>query len=61
MGNIRTTFIKNLARELLEKYPENLTADFEKNKEFLKKVIESKSLRNKIAGYVVKLKKRKVK
>ncbi len=59
MGNIRTTFIKNLSEELVKKYPDELTADFEKNKGFLKKVIESKSLRNKIAGYVVNLKKRK--
>ena len=59
MGNIRTTFIKNLSEELVNKYPDDLTSDFEKNKEFLRKVIESKSIRNKIAGYVVKLKKRK--
>ena len=58
MGNIRTTFIKNMSRELVEKYPEELSNNFEKNKEFLRKVIDSKKLRNNIAGYVSKLKKR---
>lgn len=59
MGNIKTTFIKNISKELIEKYPDELMADFEKNKEFLKKVIESKNNRNKIAGYIAKLKKTK--
>ncbi len=58
MGNIRTTFTKNMSKELVEKYPDELSSNFEKNKEFLKKVIESKKLRNNIAGYVSKLKKR---
>ncbi|UCG95836.1 MAG: 30S ribosomal protein S17e [archaeon] len=59
MGNIRTTFIKNMSKELVEKYPDELTSDFQKNKEFLKKVIDSKDLRNRIAGYIAKLKKTK--
>ncbi len=57
MGNIRTTFIKKMSKELVDKYPKELTGDFEKNKEFLKKVIESKEIRNKVAGYIVSLKK----
>jgi len=59
MGNIKTTFIKNISKELIEKYPDELMADFDKNKEFLKKVIDSKGNRNKIAGYIAKLKKTK--
>ncbi len=59
MGNIRTTFIKNMSQELVEKYPKELTNNFQKNKEFLKKVIDSKKLRNNIAGYISKLKKKK--
>jgi len=59
MGNIRTNFIKNMSRDILEKYPEKSTTDFQKNKEFLKKVIDSKSTRNKVAGYIVNLKKMK--
>lgn len=59
MGNIKTTFIKNISKELIEKYPDELKADFDNNKEFLKKVIDSKGNRNKIAGYIAKLKKTK--
>jgi small subunit ribosomal protein S17e len=59
MGNIRTTFIKNMSKELVEKYPDDLSGDFQKNKEFLKKVIESKEIRNRIAGYIAHLKKGK--
>jgi len=57
MGNIRTAFIKHMSRELVEKYPKELSNNFEKNKEFLNKVIDSKKLRNQIAGYISKLKK----
>lgn len=59
MGNIRTNFIKNMSRDLLEKYPDRLSTDFKENKEFLKKVIDSKTNRNKVAGYIVSLKKNK--
>jgi len=59
MGNIRTAFTKKTSRELIEKYPKELTANFEKNKDFLRKVIESKDIRNKIAGYISHLKKGK--
>lgn len=39
---------------ILEKHPELFTTDFEKNKELLTEVaiIRTKSLRNRIAGYV---------
>ncbi|MCD6477565.1 MAG: 30S ribosomal protein S17e [Candidatus Aenigmarchaeota archaeon] len=56
MGRIRTTSIKNISRELLNMYPDDLGSDFISNKEFLKDLIESKKLRNKIAGYIVNLK-----
>lgn len=38
----------------MEKYPDKFTKDFEKNKEELDKLIEleSKKIRNKIAGYL---------
>ena len=43
----------------MEKYPGLFSTDFEKNKESLATVAEirSKMLRNKIAGYIVKLEK----
>jgi small subunit ribosomal protein S17e len=60
MGRIKTSFIKNVAKELFEKYREKFTTDFEKNKELIKGVceIKSKKLRNMIAGYITSLKKR---
>ncbi len=56
MGNIRPTFIKRSAIDILKLYPAQFTDDFEENKIFLSKVAEfqSKSLRNKVAGYITR-------
>lgn len=61
MGRIKTWMIKKLGRELLEKYSDKFSPDFEKNKEVLKEVLEikSKKLRNVLAGYIAKVKRRK--
>ena len=55
MGQVKNVFIKNLAKSLIEKYPERFTKNFEKNKEELDKLVktESKKIRNMIAGYLV--------
>ncbi len=60
MGRIKTSFIKNIALELVEKYPDKFTKDFSQNKEAVKRFVEikSKKLRNMIAGYITALKKR---
>ncbi len=60
MGRIKTTLIKRVARELVERYRHMLTTDFEKNKEILKEILvtHDKTMRNKIAGYVTRLMKR---
>ena len=57
MGKIRTILIKNISKELIERYPNIFKMDFEKNKELLNKYaeIDSKHLRNRIAGYIVNL------
>jgi small subunit ribosomal protein S17e len=54
MGNIRPTFIKRTAIEMLKKYPEEFNDDFEHNKESVNRlaVISTISLRNKVAGYI---------
>ena len=46
--------IKRISNELLEKYPDRFSTDFDENKEAIKQiaVIRSKLLRNKIAGYI---------
>lgn len=50
-------FIKKVSKELLEKYPEVFSVDFEENKKLLQKytVIQSKLVRNRIAGYLTHL------
>ncbi len=55
MGQIKNQFIKNLAKTLIEKYPDKFTNSFEKNKEEIDKIVvlESKTIRNKVAGCLV--------
>ncbi|MCJ7650184.1 MAG: 30S ribosomal protein S17e [Candidatus Lokiarchaeota archaeon] len=57
MGKVRTILIKNVSKELINKYPDVFTTDFENNKRLLDKYIEadSKHLRNRISGYIVTL------
>ena len=46
--------MKNIASKLLEKYSGQFTIDFEVNKKLVDKLIgvESKHLRNRVAGYI---------
>ncbi|WP_295589996.1 30S ribosomal protein S17e [uncultured Methanobrevibacter sp.] len=53
MGNIRTSFVKRLAKELIETHKGVFTTDFEENKKLV--TVSTKHLRNKIAGYVTRL------
>ncbi|MDI6709049.1 MAG: 30S ribosomal protein S17e [Candidatus Thermoplasmatota archaeon] len=58
MGRIRTTFIKRIAKELVHKFPDEFSLDYEHNK---KKVMEltdvkTQTMRNKIAGYITRYK-----
>ena len=57
MGNIRPSYIKRTARKLLEKYPDKLSTDFEKNKSLVIELtdVDSKVIRNRLAGYIVRL------
>lgn len=52
--------IRRIANELLQKYPDRFTADYEKNKQALNEIAEfrSKYLRNKLAGYIARKLKR---
>ncbi|MFQ6020783.1 MAG: 30S ribosomal protein S17e [Candidatus Aenigmatarchaeota archaeon] len=60
MGRIRTKWVKNMAKELINRYPDRFDANFQNNKEMLNQlnIISDKSVRNKVAGYIVNLKKR---
>lgn len=59
MGRIKTRLVKAATHELVEKYSEELTTDFNKNKEVVTKRVaaSSKKLRNIIAGYATRIKK----
>lgn len=56
MGNIRPNYIKSLASQLLEKHGDVFTTHFSQNKENVTKYtnIESKVIRNRVAGYIVR-------
>lgn len=62
MGNIRPTYIKRVAHELLDKHPEYFTDDFEHNKLMVGELTntQGKILRNRIAGYVTRLRQRRI-
>jgi small subunit ribosomal protein S17e len=58
---IKPKYVKQLGNRLLEKYPEAFNTDFETNKESVTKLtnVESKGVRNRIAGYVTRKKRGK--
>ena len=60
MGNIRPTYIKRNAIRLVKEFPQAFTEDFQQNKEMVAKLcdVESKFVRNKIAGYVTRFRKK---
>ncbi|KAI8379733.1 40S ribosomal protein S17-B [Radiomyces spectabilis] len=60
MGRVRTKTVKKASRVLIEKYYPRLTLDFQTNKRICDEVtiIQSKRLRNKIAGFTTHLMKR---
>ncbi|PSP55422.1 30S ribosomal protein S17e [Halobacteriales archaeon QS_1_67_19] len=53
---IKPDYVKKTGNILLERYPEAFTDDFDQNKESVQKLtnIESKGVRNRIAGYVTR-------
>jgi len=57
LGKVRTEQVKRIARELLDRYPNKFSTDFENNKQFVTELtnISSIKLRNRVAGYVARL------
>ncbi|WP_435358998.1 30S ribosomal protein S17e [Haloarchaeobius sp. DFWS5] len=55
---IKPDYVKKTGTILLERYPKAFTEDFDTNKQSVQKLtnIESKSVRNRIAGYVTRKK-----
>ena len=58
---VRPGLVKRIARELVERFPEKFTTDFENNKKLVESLtnISSKKLRNKVAGYITQLQNQK--
>jgi len=58
LGKVRTDTIKRTSRELIKRFPERFTGDFESDKQAVNELViaQSKRLRNRIAGYVTRLK-----
>ena len=59
MGRIRTTLVKRVAKQLLDSKKYEFSTNFEKNKQILKQMqgFATKRLRNRVAGYITRLKK----
>ena len=58
MGKVRTDTVKRTSRELLRRFPERFAGNFESDKQAVNELVttNSKRLRNRIAGYVTRLK-----
>ncbi|MBN2603914.1 MAG: 30S ribosomal protein S17e [Candidatus Thermoplasmatota archaeon] len=57
MGNIRPTYIKTIAKDLIEQFPDQFMPDnFQHNKDKVAELTNgaSKLLRNRIAGYITR-------
>jgi len=64
LGKVRTRKVKTIAKEVKELYPERVSTVFDENKKLVREVLEgrfSKKLANKVAGYLVTLKKLELK
>jgi len=56
MGTVKPAYIKNIAMELLKKYYDMFTNDFDQNKKLVQELtnIKSKRVRNRVAGYITR-------
>lgn len=58
MGKVRTESVKNLAKDLMNKHHDKFTTDFDTNKRLVEELAvgSTKTIRNKVAGYISRLK-----
>ncbi len=56
MGKVKTEQIKHLAKELMNKFPDKFTANFDENKELVSKLTQGATtrVRNQVAGYITR-------
>lgn len=61
MGNIRSTYIKRIAVQLVERFPNEFTDDYEHNKRKVSELTDVRSvmMRNRIAGYVTRFRQKR--
>lgn len=60
MGRIKTMLIKRVTNQLMDEHPGKFTTDFQENKAIVEELsdVSSKKIRNIIAGYATRLKKK---
>ena len=56
LGNVRTDQIKRTAKELIRRFPDKFSSNFEENKLLVGKLLEGPTtkIRNQIAGYITR-------
>ena len=56
MGNVRTEQVKRVAKELIRRFPDKFSANFEDNKHVVGKLVQgtTRKIRNQIAGYITR-------
>jgi small subunit ribosomal protein S17e len=56
LGKVKTEHIKRLAKELLERYPEKFSSDFNANKHTVDALTQGSTtkVRNQVAGYITR-------
>lgn len=59
---VKTNSVKDVSKEIFRKYSHGVSVDFDHNKELVNNVtnIQSKDVRNQVAGYLVSLKVRQI-
>ena len=56
MGKVKTEQIKRVGKELLERFPDKFTSNFDENKKLVSSLTEGTTtrVRNQIAGYITR-------
>jgi len=59
MGRIKTKLIKRVTHELISRFPGKFSSSYEENKKVIGEliIVDSKKIKNTIAGYLTRLKK----
>ena len=54
MGSVRTEHVKRLAKELIKRFPNKFSSNFEENKHAVSTLLQGATtkMRNQIAGYI---------